>query len=85
MAHETREAVRAFIAKNPNATIRAIQRGCGLSSPSQVVFHLSKIDEERYQARADPELITENRKLRKQVRELEAKLERISRDLSKYG
>lgn len=40
MAADTKERVRDYRAKNPDASLRAIQKALGISSPSVVKFHL---------------------------------------------
>ena len=69
----TRERVREYVAKNPDATFREIMAGCGLKSTSQVSHHLKAL---RYEKATDKSLKTENAKLRTHIAELEGKLER---------
>lgn len=69
----TRERVREYVAKNPDATFREIMAGCGLKSTSQVSHHLKAL---RYEKATDKSLKTENAKLRTRIAELEGKLER---------
>lgn len=40
----TREKVAAYIKRNPEASIRQVQKACGLSSPSVARYHLLRID-----------------------------------------
>ncbi len=82
--HQTRERVRAYVQRHPCAKVRDIQAACDLSSTSQVAHHLKMIEREGSRALSDEELVTENVALRKKVRELEAKLARIRRDLAKH-
>lgn len=44
----TREKIRKYKSANPDATIRAIQKACGVSSPSVVSFHLNQIKLEQF-------------------------------------
>lgn len=71
----TREKVREFVAQNPCATYREIQRGCGLSSVSQVSHHLKMM---HVDGRPTSEVIEENASLRRQVKKLKARLRQVA-------
>ena len=43
----TRTRIAAYLKKNPEATVRAIQAACDLSTPSLVQYHLDRLDTPR--------------------------------------
>lgn len=71
----TRERIRRYVRRNPNATLREIAAQCNVSSPSNVKFHLDRLDYEDFDKAA---FIEENIRLRKRVADLEKRLAKIA-------
>jgi predicted ArsR family transcriptional regulator len=40
----TRERIAAYVERHPEATVRAIQAACDISSPSVVQYHLERLN-----------------------------------------
>ncbi len=66
-----RGAILAYRDSHPGATVREIQKACGVSSPSVVQHHLTRAMYEKYDRVA---LETENAELRRELSELRGKL-----------
>jgi len=48
MARATkRDKIALYVSKHTKATVREIQRACGISSPSLVQYHLDRLDTPR--------------------------------------
>lgn len=43
----TREKIASFVKRHSKATVREIQKACGVSSPSVVQYHLERLDTPR--------------------------------------
>lgn len=41
--HETQKEILSYLKENPNATIRQIKEGIGISSTSVVDYHITKL------------------------------------------
>lgn len=77
-ACENRDRILAYREKHPNATIRQIQSACGVSSPSVVSHHLKQAEYAKYSL-SIRELVDENAALRKEVKRLNGKLDRVKK------
>lgn len=75
----TRERVKGYLAENPSATAREVQKALGLSSPSVANHHMRML---KYDRIKPYELIEENIKLRRRVEILERRLNRIAAAVS---
>ena len=74
-----RDKILAYKAKHPEATVRQIQKACGVSSPSVVDHHLKSSAYEDYSFK---DLKDENATLRKEVKRLKQKLARVERAMA---